>query len=125
MTERALVAAPPAVDDYVEGVEVAHREEIRRLRDACRPRLRGFSEQVRYAMPSYCRDGKVEIALEAQRRHISRYVLRRDVMASVAHALVGHDTGKGCVRFSYALGVDVDLVAEILRVTASTRGETC
>jgi len=98
---------------------------MQRLRRICRRELVGFTECWRYAMPGYERDGEIEIAFKVQRRYTSLYVSRLDVMDKVRGRLAGLSVGKGCVRFPRVTAIDWDLVTDVTRLTATTRGEVC
>ena len=76
-------------------------------------------------MPSYSRDGRIEVAFASQQRYISLYVLRTDVMAAHRGDLDHLDVGKGCIRYRTPEGVDFAVVNALLRETASSTGPVC
>ena len=71
------------VDSYLALVPIERRAVLSRLRDSCRDLLPGFEESVGYGMPAYSRDGSTEIGWASQKRYISLYVLRGDVLWTV------------------------------------------
>ena len=95
------------------------------LRDACREELTGFAETMAYRMPSYKRDGEVEVAFASQTGHIALYVLRTDVMAAHREQLTHANVGKGAIRYRRPEDVDMDVVRSMLQATAESRGPIC
>jgi uncharacterized protein YdhG (YjbR/CyaY superfamily) len=126
--EAAGVVQPnPDVDAYVERVDEPRRDAVRLLRDLCREHLVGFEEVLGYGMPGYRRPGRAEgeIGIAAQKRYISFYVLRTDVMAAHRERLAGLDVGKGCIRYRRPEQIDADVVRSILAMTSGTEGPIC
>ncbi|RKT86645.1 Uncharacterized conserved protein YdhG, YjbR/CyaY-like superfamily, DUF1801 family [Saccharopolyspora antimicrobica] len=113
------------VDEYLAAVPAARRDALTRLRELCRAELSGFDEVMNYGMPAYQRDGAAEIAFAGQKRYISFYLLRTDVRDVFAERLAGHDMGKSCLRFRKVDSIDFDLVRDLLKATAATRGPVC
>ncbi|MEU5845443.1 iron chaperone [Saccharopolyspora shandongensis] len=113
------------VDGYLAEAPVARREALSEIRALCRAELAGFDEVMAYGMPAYQRDGTAEIAFACQRQYISVYLLRADVRDVFARRLAGHDMGKGCLRFRRTDAIDFDLLRDLLRATAATRGQIC
>ncbi|MER5361544.1 DUF1801 domain-containing protein [Streptomyces sp. NPDC002785] len=113
------------VAGYLAEVPEERRDALSRLRQLCRAELAGFDEVMAYGMPTYERDGAVEIAFASQKRYISFYVMRSDVREAFAERLAGQDMGKGCLRFRRAEAVDYELVRDLLRATAAGSGAVC
>lgn len=113
------------VDAYVAGPPDHRRGVLTALRDACREELAGFAETMAYRMPSYERDGEVEVAFASQKGHITLYVLRTDVMAALREQLAHVSVGKGAIRYRRPEDVDMDVVRSMLRATAESRGPIC
>lgn len=78
-------------------------------------------------MPSYSRNGVVEVGFASQRNFIALYVLRTDVMRSHRYLLnsKGVTLGKGCVRYSTPATIDFNVVLKLLRATNASTGEVC
>ncbi len=110
---------------YIGEVPEQRREVIVRLAEACREELRGFAETMDYRMPSYSRNGIVEVAFASQKQHISLYVLRTDVLESHRDQLKGLSVGKGCIRYRNPDQVNDAVVRSMLRATAATTGPVC
>ncbi len=114
-----------SVDDYLAEVPPARLAALEALRERCRRRLDGFDEAMVYGMPSYSRDGVVEIAFASQKNYISFYVLRGDVLDAHRPEFADADLGKGCVRFHRPDQIDMDPVESVLQETAASHGPIC
>lgn len=108
------------VDDYIAQAPEERRDFLTRLRDECRERLAGFQEGIDYRMPSYRRDGVVEVAFASQSGYVSLYV-DPGVLDEHRERLPGINSGKSCVRYRDADQVDWDVVASMLDATAAER----
>ena len=113
------------VDSYLTQVPEGRRAVLTEIRDACRRLLAGFAESMSYGMPAYSRDGTAEIAWASQKRYISLYVMRADVLDAHRGQLVGLDVGKGCIRYRSPAAVDFTVVHSILTAVAASRGPVC
>jgi len=76
-------------------------------------------------MPSYVRDGEVEVGFANHKQYVPPYVLRTDVMPAHRDALAGLSLGEGCVRHRRADQIDAALVGALLAMTAASRGPIC
>jgi uncharacterized protein YdhG (YjbR/CyaY superfamily) len=115
----------PAVTAYLDSAPPARKERLAALREECSQALVGFEERLEHGMPSYARDGVTEIAFASQKRYLSLYVLRNDVMDAHRARLEGLGTGKGCVRYRDRDPMDEEVIRSILRATAASRGPIC
>jgi uncharacterized protein YdhG (YjbR/CyaY superfamily) len=113
------------VDGYLAEVPEGRRAVLTEIRDACRMLLAGFAESMSYGMPAYSRDGIAEIAWASQKRYISLYVMRADVLDAHRAQLAGLDVGKGCIRYRSPGAVDFTVVHSILTAVAASRGPVC
>lgn len=113
------------VDSYLTQVPEGRRAVLTEIRDACRRLLAGFAESMSYGMPTYSRDGTAEIAWASQKRHISLYVMRADVLNAHRGQLSGLDVGKGCIRYRSPAAVDFTVVQSMLTAVAASRGPVC
>lgn len=113
------------VDGYLAEVPEERRAGLTRLRQLCRAELKGFDEVMAYGMPSYERDGTIEIAFASQKQYISFYLMRSDVLKAFEERLAGQEMGKGCLRFRKADDIDFDLVRDLLRASAAAPGKVC
>ena len=113
------------VDSYLAGVPDGRRAVLTKIRDACRELLPGFAESMSYGMPTYSRDDIAEIAWASQKRYISLYVMRADVLDAHRGQLGGVDVGKGCIRYRSPAMVDFAVVHSVLTAVAASRGPVC
>jgi uncharacterized protein YdhG (YjbR/CyaY superfamily) len=113
------------VDSYLALVLEARRAVLSEMRDACRRLLAGFAESMSYGMPTYSRDGVAEVAWASQKRYISVYVMRADVLNAHRGQLAGLDVGKGCIRYRSPAAVDFTIVRSMLSAVAASRGPVC
>jgi uncharacterized protein YdhG (YjbR/CyaY superfamily) len=120
-----MQSAAKDVDAYLGEVPEDRRAIVEWLISTCRQELSDFVEDMSYGMPSYSRDGGVEIAFASQKGYLSLYVLRQDVRLQHATELDALKAGKSCVRFHRPDQLDKELVISLLRSTASTPGQVC
>ena len=114
-----------AVDSYLAQVPADRRAVLGELRQTCDRVLVGFDEGMRYGMPTYSRDGVAEIAWASQKRYISLYVMRSDVLDAHREQLAGLDVGQGCIRYRSPAAVDFTVVRSMLAAVATSRGPVC
>ena len=119
------VEPDPSVDAYLDALAGPRRATLSAWRALCLDLPDGFVEGIRYGMPCYSRAGEPELAFAAQKRHLSLYVMRTDVMAAHRHRLAGYSTGRGCIRFLTTAPSDPDLVADLVRATGASSGTVC
>jgi uncharacterized protein YdhG (YjbR/CyaY superfamily) len=113
------------VDTYLALVPEGRRAVLNEMRDTCRTLLAGFDESMRYGMPAYSRDGVAEVAWASQKRHISLYVMRTDVLNAHRSRLDDLDVGKGCIRYRSPAAIDFAVVRSILTAVAASQGPVC
>ena len=113
------------VTAYLDGTDPADRVVLEAWRERCHELPPDFHEDFRHGMPCYVRDGAVELAFAAQKRYLSLYILRTDVLDSHRDRTSGYSVGKGCVRFPRGRPVDLELVASLVRATGATTGPVC
>jgi uncharacterized protein YdhG (YjbR/CyaY superfamily) len=115
------------VTTYIERAPVERREALTRLRDLCRATLTGFEEAMEYGGPCYKRNGQVEVGFASQKNFLGLYILRTDVMSAYKEQLNGKglSVGKGVIRYSGPERIDFEVVENMLRATAESRGPVC
>ncbi len=113
------------VDTYLALAPEGRRAVLAGMRDACRTLLAGFDESMRYGMPAYSREGVTEIAWASQKRYISLYVMRSDVLNAYRSQLADLDVGKGCIRYRSPAAVDFTVVRSMLTAVAAGPGPVC
>ena len=115
------------VTDYLDEVPVERVSTLAKLSDLCRASLKGFEESMIYGMPSYSRNGEVEVAFASQKNYIAVYILRTDVMNAHRDLLKvkGVSLGKGCIRYSKPEKIDFKVVEMMLKATQESTGLVC
>ena len=115
------------VDAYLKEIPEDRKAGLSQLRELCLSRLTGFSESMQYGMPSYSRNGEVEVAFASQKNYISLYILKQGVMNAYKDKLAGKGVsyGKGCIRFTKAERINFEIVEEMLRAAEESDGEIC
>ena len=114
-----------SVDSYIAAAPHGRREALELLRKVCCEELPGFEEAIVYGMPSYMRDGEVEVSFASQKAYVSLYVLRQAALQSNIDRLDGLSVGKGCIRFRRPEQIDPEIVRALLAATASDTGPIC
>jgi uncharacterized protein YdhG (YjbR/CyaY superfamily) len=120
-----LKSAAASVVAYIEEQPKDWQPALRKLRAACRRQLRGYAESMAYGMPSYVRDGQVEVSFGKQAHYLSLYILKKPVLNAHRDELAGLSVGKGCIRYRRPDDVDWDIVYRLLASTSATTGEIC
>jgi uncharacterized protein YdhG (YjbR/CyaY superfamily) len=112
---------------YLKEVPAERQDALKQLRKQCRELLTGFKESMEYGMPSYSRNGEVEVAFASQKNYIALYILRTDVMKTHKDQLkgVGISHGKGCIRYTKPERIDFNVVESMLRATEESEGVVC
>ena len=78
-----------------------------------------------HKMPSYKRNGQVEVAFACQKQHICFYNLKHDVMLINQERLKGLNHGKGCIRFSNPDKFDYPFISNLLKQTDESDSLVC
>ena len=120
-----MISKAETVDAYLEEIPLERHDALRRIRELCLEHLPGFAESMQYGMPSYSRDGVVEVAFASQRNNISFYVLRTAVLDEYRDKFATSQIGKGCIRYANPSKIDFAMVAEMLKKTVTDTGEVC
>ncbi len=115
----------PDVATYLEEAPADRRECLTAIRNVCREVLDGYDEGMDYGMPSYRRDGEVEVSFASQKNYISLYILKQDVLEAHRDRMTGLNVGKGCIHYSSPKKVDLALVRSMLEGTAASRSDIC
>jgi uncharacterized protein YdhG (YjbR/CyaY superfamily) len=113
------------VTTYLQQVPEARRPSLERLRNLCRKTLIGYEEGMDYGLPSYKRNGTVEVAFASQKNYISLYVLKQAVVDAHRAALSGANIGKGCIRFPKPEKLDLTVVESLLVATRESKEAPC
>ncbi|MFZ0159922.1 MAG: DUF1801 domain-containing protein [Kineosporiaceae bacterium] len=111
------------VDEYLATVPNDRLEALNRVRDLCLNGLAGYTEGMQYGMPSYSRNGVVEVAFNSQKHYISVYILNKDVLDPHRDQL--KDAGRGCIRYRRPDQIDFGLLEQLIRATAASSAPIC
>jgi uncharacterized protein YdhG (YjbR/CyaY superfamily) len=110
---------------YLDEVPDSRREALTALRDLCVKCLVGYQESMDYGMPSYKKNGTVEVGFASQKNYISLYVLKKNVVDAHRAALAGASVGKGCIRYSSPEKLDFKVIEKLLRATCRSNEAVC
>lgn len=110
---------------YIEEQPPEWQPTLRKLRATCRRQLRGYAERMVYGMPSYERQGQVEVSFGKQARYLSLYILKQPVFDAHIGELAGLSLGKGCIRYRRPQQVDWDVVSALLADTSTNSATIC
>jgi uncharacterized protein YdhG (YjbR/CyaY superfamily) len=123
--QMTMQSAAPAVDAYLAEVPADRRNVLSAIRQLCRDNLPGYEESMQYGMPSYAKDGVVEVAFASQKNYISFYGLKQDAFEPMRDQFTGAQICKGCIRYSKPEKIPLDAVARLLQATAASNGKIC
>jgi uncharacterized protein YdhG (YjbR/CyaY superfamily) len=113
------------VSEYLKEVPEDRLSAISQIRTLCQEHLSEFEESMQYGMPSYSRDGTVEVAFASQKANISLYILRTDVLDQYRDQFPASAIGKGCIRYRNPEKINFEMVEEMLEMTNASTGEVC
>ena len=88
-----MKSSASSVAQYIDEQPSEWQETLRKMRAACRRELKGFTETMAYGMPSYTRDGQLEVSFAKQAHYLSLYILKRPVFEAHHAALAGLNLG--------------------------------
>jgi len=120
-----MQSAAVDVPSYLQELPDDRRASLAKLRQLCLDTLAGYQEGMEYGMPSYKKDGIVEVAFASQRNYISLYILKHAVIEAHRPQLAGLNVGKGCIRYSKPAKLDFAIVELLLAATRASAEEPC
>jgi uncharacterized protein YdhG (YjbR/CyaY superfamily) len=113
------------VMDYLTEIPQERKERLTALRQLCRDILKGYEECMDYGMPTYKKDGKVEVAFASQKNYIALYILKPEVVEANKALLKGLSVGKSCIRFTKPETTDLGIVEKLLTGTVNSPDQAC
>jgi uncharacterized protein YdhG (YjbR/CyaY superfamily) len=113
------------VSAYLDEVPEDRLPALIQIRSLCQQHLAEFEESMQYGMPSYSRNGTVEVAFASQKNNIALYILRTDVLNPYRDQFSASSIGKGCIRYHNPDKINFDMVEELLIKTNASTGEVC
>ena len=112
-------------DAYLGEVPVERRAVLAAIRQLCLELLPGYEEGIDYGMPSYKKNGIVEVGFASQKNSISIYGLKSEALEAHRAEFVGASIGKGCIRYTRPEQVNLGAVTRLLKATAASDGKVC
>jgi uncharacterized protein YdhG (YjbR/CyaY superfamily) len=113
------------VDGYISEQAEGWRDTLEHFRQECQRLLPGYMEEMAHGMPTYSRQGRMEVAFAKQANYLSFYVLKEAVLNDLRPRLEGLALGQGCIRYRRAEHIDWSVVEDLLRATAESSEEPC
>jgi uncharacterized protein YdhG (YjbR/CyaY superfamily) len=114
-----------SVDDYLKEVPEKRISVLTKIRQLCLSHLPDHDESMTYNMPSYVRNGQVEVAFASQKQHICIYFLIHEVMLNNQDRLKGLNHGKGAIRYTNPDTIDFKLITYLLDQTNKSEARIC
>ena len=102
------------VAGYLDEQPLDWRPALRKMRAACRRELKGYKESLSYGMPSYSRDGTIDVNFALQKQYLTVYVWNRHVFEAHYAELAGLDLGKACIRYRRPEQIDWNVFGSLL-----------
>jgi uncharacterized protein YdhG (YjbR/CyaY superfamily) len=113
------------VATYLDQVAAPRRDALKALRELCVKVLVGYEEGMNYGMPSYKKNGAVEVAFASQKNYVSLYVLKKGVVDAHRAELASASIGKGCIRFTRPEKLDFKVIKMLLVATCASEEAAC
>jgi uncharacterized protein YdhG (YjbR/CyaY superfamily) len=114
-----------SVDAFLENVPEQRLDALKRIRSLIRETHPAHEETMEYGMPSYRKDGAVELAFNSQRQYISLYLLKEGVLDAFRDRFPKSAMGKGCIRYRNPERIDFELMCEMLLAHAASGSLAC
>ncbi|HKJ84946.1 MAG TPA: DUF1801 domain-containing protein [Spirochaetia bacterium] len=113
------------VDEYLKGVPAERLDALEKIRTLIRETHPDYEESMQYGMPSYGKDGVIELSFASQRQNIALYLLKAGVVNSYRDQFPKSAIGKGCIRYRNPAKIDFDLMREMLEAHCASEEEAC
>lgn len=120
-----MTSDAPDVTSYLDTVPEDRLEAMRTIRSLIRETHPEHEESMTYRMPSYAKDGTVELAFNSQRQAISLYLMKEGVVDAFRDRFPKSAMGKGCIRYRNPATIDFDLIREMLEAHAASDAPAC
>ena len=93
-------SSAPDVLTYLQHVPVDRVACLTELRQLCLSILSEYEEGMDYGMPTYEKQGRVEVGFACQKRYIAPYIAKQAIVDAYRGELAGLSVGKGCISLS-------------------------
>ena len=109
-----------SVTEYMREIPLERLDTLTELREICLQNLRGFKESMEFGMPSYSRDGQIEVAWTSQKEHLTVYIYNEQVFKKLKQQLKGYETGKNWIRLKKIGSLDFQMISQLLTEVVNT-----
>lgn len=113
------------VDEYLKRVPAERLDALTQMRKLVRETHPGYEESMQYGMPSYGKDGVIELSFGSQSQNIALYLLKAGVVNSYRDRFPKSAIGKGCIRYRNPAKIDFGLMRQMLEAHAASDEEAC
>lgn len=113
------------VTAYLEAIPEERIEALTKIREICRSHLVDYFESMEYGMPSYSKNGTVEVGFASQKNNISFYLLKKEVLDKYRHLFAKSAMGKGCIRFSNPGKIDFEMIEKMVKEHYLSEASIC
>jgi uncharacterized protein YdhG (YjbR/CyaY superfamily) len=115
-----MKARAKTVAAYLDALPDDRRATLKTLRSLIKKTVLQASERMEYGMPSYTQ-GDVLCAFASQKNYMALYICAGNVVEAHRKELGKLSCGKGCIRFRKLDELPLDVIAVMLRESASKR----
>ena len=91
---------PKTIDEYLAGVNAAHRSALGRLRERIHAAAPKAEECISYGIPAFRVNGRLLVGFGAWANHCSFYPMSSTTLRKFRRDVKNFQTGKGTLRFS-------------------------
>ncbi len=113
------------VDHYVSSLPPAAAVAVAELRRRIHAAVPGLGEAIRYNIPTFTQDGTSVVHIAGWKHHVSVYPTPdTSEDQALASAIEPYSSGQGTLKFSLKEPLPYDLVDDVVRSLAATRGRS-
>jgi uncharacterized protein YdhG (YjbR/CyaY superfamily) len=112
-----------SVADYIASKPRTVQVLLKRVRNTIRKAVPSAEETISYSIPAYKINGRVAIYFAGWKEHFSIYPSSAGLVAALKDELAPYEISKGTIRFPFADGVPVRLIARIAKFRAKELAE--
>ena len=105
------------IDEYIAGFPKDVQQILQKIRAAIAKAVPDAEEAIKYAIPTFVRNGKNLVHFAAYKNHIGVYPAPR----SLPKELAGHQTGKGTLQFPLDEKIPYDAIAKVATLLAKKK----
>ena len=120
-----MTSSAADVDSYLKEVPTERLSALTTIRTLIREICAGYEESMQYGMPSYSKDGVIEVAFNSQSQAISLYLLKAGVVDKYRHLFPKSAMGKGCIRYRNPDKINFELMRSMLEDHVASEENPC